>query len=124
MERWNSLYFFLIPFTIGAGWEEKGEESPRWTDSTPFFFIIPSYGSNTTVVILSLPWIVVWFVCSSVVIELRKQLFEIAVRKKGKMIASDIIPGLAFAFDRALAADDLIFLPSTVHKHTECGVEV
>jgi hypothetical protein len=70
-----------------------------------------------------------WFVCSSVVIDLRKQLIiDTRVRdrrrKEGKMKASDIIPGLAFAFDRALAAADLIFLPSTVHKHTECGVEV
>lgn len=36
----------------------------------------------------------------------------------------EIISKLPEAFDKALEQGDLLFFPSTVHKHTESNVEV
>jgi|ERR1700722_13107255 len=40
------------------------------------------------------------------------------------MAESVIISKLPSSFDKALSSGDLIFFPSTVHKHSENGVEV
>jgi ATP adenylyltransferase len=40
------------------------------------------------------------------------------------MAAAEIISKLSSAFDKAKLSGDLLFFPSTVHKHVELGIEV